>query len=63
MTGKIISVMVEEGDRVEVGQALCILEAMKMENEIMAYKAGTVKELHISVGASVTEGDLLMVIE
>jgi biotin carboxyl carrier protein len=63
MTGKIISVMVEKGDRVEAGQALCILEAMKMENEIMAYRAGTVKELYISVGASVNEGDVLMVIE
>lgn len=63
MTGKIISVMVEEGDRVEADQALCILEAMKMENEIMAYKAGTVKEMHVSVGASVNEGDVLLVIE
>jgi len=63
MTGKIISVMVEKGDLVEAGQALCILEAMKMENEIMAYKAGTVKEMYILVGASVNEGDVLLVIE
>ena len=63
MTGKIISVMVEKGDRVEAGQALCILEAMKMENEIMAHKTGTVKEVYISVGASVNEGDTLLVIK
>lgn len=63
MTGKIISVMVEKGDAVEEGQTLCILEAMKMENTIMAHRAGTVKEMYISVGASVNEGDVLLVFE
>ena len=63
MTGKIISVMVERGDAVEEGQTLCILEAMKMENTITAHRAGTVKEMYISVGASVNEGDVLLVFE
>jgi biotin carboxyl carrier protein len=62
MTGRIVSVKVKKGDTVEVGQVLCIIEAMKMENEITAPKAGTVQEVNVSEGSSVSEGEVLLVI-
>ena len=62
MTGKIISIKVGKGEQVKAGQVLCILEAMKMENEITAPIAGTVREILVSEGASVNEGDPLFVI-
>lgn len=62
MTGKIISVRVKKGDQVKAGQALCIIEAMKMENEITSPKAGAVQEVNVSKGSSVSEGDVLFII-
>ena len=62
MMGKIISVMVKKGDHVKAGQIVCILEAMKMENEITTPKAGTVQEAYIFEGSSVSEGETLFVI-
>ncbi|MEM3616842.1 MAG: biotin/lipoyl-containing protein [Candidatus Bathyarchaeia archaeon] len=62
MTGKIISIKVGKGEQVKAGQVLCILEAMKMENEITAPVAGTVREILVSEGVSVSEGDPLFVI-
>lgn len=62
MTGKILSVMVKKGDQVKAGQILCVLEAMKMENEITAPKAGTVREVYASEGSSVSEGEPLLVV-
>lgn len=62
MTGKIVSIKVGKGEQVKAGQVLCILEAMKMENEITAPVAGTVREILVSEGASVSEGDPLFVI-
>jgi biotin carboxyl carrier protein len=62
MTGKIISIKVRKGDQVKVGQALCTIEAMKMENEIIAVKSGTVKEVYVSEGASVAEGEVILTI-
>jgi biotin carboxyl carrier protein len=59
MTGKIVSVKVKKGDQVKAGQVLCVVEAMKMENEITSSKAGAVKEVYISEGASVSEGEPL----
>jgi len=63
MTGKILSVMVKKGDEVKARQILCILEAMKMENEITTPKAGTVKDLLVSEGSSVSEGEILFVVD
>ena len=63
MTGVILSVRVEEGERVEAGQVLCVLEAMKMENEITAPVEGTVRGVLVSDGSSVNEGDPLFMIE
>ena len=62
MMGKIISVMVKKGDHVKAGQIICILEAMKMENEITTPKAGTVQEVCVFEGSSVSEGETLFVV-
>ena len=50
MPGIVVSLKVKVGDSVSLGQSLCILEAMKMENEITASKAGVVKEIRVSEG-------------
>ena len=63
MQGTIVKILVEPGATVEVGQALLVLEAMKMENHINAETAGKVKEIRVSAGDSVGTGDVLVVIE
>ncbi len=62
LQGTVLKVAVKAGASVEEGALVCVIEAMKMENEITAHKAGTVKELPIAVGASVANGDTLAVI-
>jgi acetyl-CoA/propionyl-CoA carboxylase biotin carboxyl carrier protein len=62
MQGTIVKVLVAVGDTVEAGQAVVVLEAMKMENQITADKAGTVKEVKVSAGATVGAGDVVVVI-
>lgn len=62
MPGTILDIKVNAGDAVVRGQALMVLEAMKMENEIMAPCDGVVEEIHTTKGASVNSGDLLMVL-
>ena len=57
LQGNMWRVKVRQGDAVEEGQLLCIIEAMKMENEITAHKAGIVAELPISEGAAIAAGD------
>ncbi|MFM9085868.1 MAG: acetyl/propionyl/methylcrotonyl-CoA carboxylase subunit alpha [Acidimicrobiia bacterium] len=63
MQGTIVKVLVEVGQSVEAGQAVVVLEAMKMENQITADKAGTVKEIKVSAGSTVGAGDVVVVIE
>ncbi|MCR4711892.1 MAG: biotin/lipoyl-binding protein [Clostridia bacterium] len=63
MQGTILSVNVKPGDRVKAGQVLMILEAMKMENEIMAPVAGLVTSVEAAAGAAVEAGKLLCIIE
>jgi acetyl-CoA/propionyl-CoA carboxylase biotin carboxyl carrier protein len=63
MQGTIVKVLVAVGDVVEVGQSVCILEAMKMENAVAAEKEGVVKEVRASAGDSVGAGDIVAVIE
>jgi len=60
MAGKIVSVKVKKGDQVKLGDVLCTLEAMKMENEITATKSGVIEEINISEGVAVNEGEVLM---
>ena len=60
MPGRIIRLDVEEGQAVEEGDILLVLEAMKMENEIRAPKSGTVKNLAVSKGSSVSAGDVML---
>jgi acetyl-CoA/propionyl-CoA carboxylase biotin carboxyl carrier protein len=63
MQGTIVRVMVAVGDTVEVGQTVCVLEAMKMENNVNAEKAGTVKEVRVTAVESVGPGEVIAVIE
>ncbi len=63
MQGTILDVMVSEGDTVTAGQAVLVLEAMKMENHINAESDGTVKEVKVSAGDTVGGGDVLVVLE
>jgi biotin carboxyl carrier protein len=63
MPGKIIRVLVAEGDQVAEGDVVCILEAMKMENELKTPKAGTVKALYVGPGQDVEMGAVLAEIE
>ena len=63
MPGKVIAVLVAEGDQVEKGQGLVIVEAMKMENEVRAAVAGKVKEIRVAPGQAVESGELLVELE
>ena len=62
LPGTILDVFVNVGDAVKAGQTVVLLEAMKMENNIEADTAGTVKEVKVRKGDSVLEGDVLVVI-
>lgn len=62
MPGTICDIKVKVGDHVKKGQVLLILEAMKMENEILADSDGTITSINISKGASVSVGDMLLTI-
>jgi acetyl-CoA/propionyl-CoA carboxylase biotin carboxyl carrier protein len=59
MQGTIVKVAVSDGDTVEAGQLVVVLEAMKMEQPLNAHKAGTVSKLAAEVGASVTSGAVI----
>jgi acetyl-CoA/propionyl-CoA carboxylase biotin carboxyl carrier protein len=63
MQGTIVKVLVSEGDTVEAGQAVLVLEAMKMENTINAETEGSVREVRVTEGDTVGTGDVLIVIE
>jgi len=63
MPGKVVRVLVSQGDAVEAGQGIIVVEAMKMENEITASKDGTVAALNVQPGQSVEGGAVLAVIE
>ena len=63
MPGRVVLLKVKSGDSVEVGDTLCVLESMKMENEITAPKAGVVQEVKVSEGLMVNKGETLMIIQ
>jgi biotin carboxyl carrier protein len=60
MPGTIVSIAIQPGDQVEVGQDLCILDAMKMNNRVRAPEGGTIAQVHVSAGQQVQHGDLLV---
>jgi glutaconyl-CoA decarboxylase len=62
MPGKVLDVKVAVGASVKSGDLVLLLEAMKMENEIFAASAGTVKEIRVKSGDSVNTGDVLVVL-
>ncbi len=62
MQGTVLKVLVEDGSVVEQGALVAIVEAMKMETEVLAHKAGRIAELRVAVGAAVAQGDTLAVI-
>ena len=63
MPGKIVTISVAEGQEVHAGQVLLILEAMKMQNEITAPSAGTIKRIHVKPGQNVEGKDVIVEIE
>ncbi len=63
MAGKVIAVLVNEGDHIEKGQGLVIVEAMKMENEVRSPIQAEVKEVKVKAGQAVESGELLLVVE
>jgi biotin carboxyl carrier protein len=62
MPGKIVKVLVGPGDTVEAGRGVLVMEAMKMENELKAARAGTIQEIRVKEGQAVEMGALLLVI-
>jgi propionyl-CoA carboxylase alpha chain len=63
MPGIVVRILVEAGQRVDVGQELLVVEAMKMEHRILAPRAGTVTEITVSQGDTIAAGTLLAVVE
>ena len=61
MPGKVLEVKVKAGDAVKAGDVLMILEAMKMQNEIMAPADGTISDVRVSAGQTVGTGDVMIV--
>jgi acetyl-CoA/propionyl-CoA carboxylase biotin carboxyl carrier protein len=62
MQGTVLAVEVADGDEVEAGQVICVVEAMKMENEITTHRAGVVAELAVEPGQAVTTGQTICVV-
>ncbi|MDQ3086371.1 MAG: hypothetical protein M3Q67_06185, partial [Actinomycetota bacterium] len=63
MQGTVLEVAVADGDEVDAGALICVVEAMKMENEIVAHRGGLVVGLRVSSGEQVAHGDLICLIE
>jgi biotin carboxyl carrier protein len=63
MAGKVVAVLKQQGDSVQAGEGLLIIEAMKMQNELTASRSGTVSICQAREGLVVNAGDLLMEIE
>jgi len=63
MPGKVVRLLVREGDEVEPGRGVAVVEAMKMQNEIKSPKKGTVQKILVREGAAVNAGDVLAIVE
>jgi biotin carboxyl carrier protein len=62
MPGKVVRVLVQAGDKVEAGQGLLVVEAMKMQNEIRSPKGGVIERLHVKEGQPVNAGEVLCIV-
>ena len=63
MQGTVLKVLVSVGQQIEAGAVVCVVEAMKMENEVAAHRAGTVRELRVAEGQGVVVGEVLAVVD
>jgi acetyl-CoA/propionyl-CoA carboxylase biotin carboxyl carrier protein len=63
MQGTVVKILKANGDRVQPGDLIVVLEAMKMEQPLIAHKAGTITKLNVGVGQTVASGALLCTIE
>ncbi len=63
MPGKVVRLLVREGDEVETGAGVVVVEAMKMQNEIKSPKKGTIQKILAGEGAAVSAGDVLLIVE
>ncbi|MGB0012261.1 MAG: biotin/lipoyl-containing protein, partial [Candidatus Sulfotelmatobacter sp.] len=63
MPGKVVRLLVREGDEVEMGASVAVVEAMKMQNEIKSPKKGAVQKILVTEGAAVNAGDVLAIVE
>lgn len=63
MPGKVVKVLVAEGEGIETGKGVLVVEAMKMQNEVKSPKAGTVQAIRVSAGDSVAAGQVLVIVE
>jgi biotin carboxyl carrier protein len=63
MPGKVVRLLAREGDEVEAGAGVAVVEAMKMQNEIKSPKKGTIQKILVSEGAAVNAGDVLLIVE
>jgi pyruvate carboxylase subunit B len=63
MQGMVLKIKVEVGERVEKGDVVAVLEAMKMENNLHAHKSGVVREIYVKEGSTVSNGEAIMLIE
>ena len=63
MPGKVVRIIVPAGSEVEAGQGVLVVEAMKMQNELKSSKKGTVKQMMVAEGASVSAGEVLAIVE
>jgi biotin carboxyl carrier protein len=63
MPGKVVRILAAEGEAVQAGQGVVVIEAMKMQNELKAPKSGTVKKIMATEGMAVIAGDTLAIVE
>jgi acetyl-CoA/propionyl-CoA carboxylase biotin carboxyl carrier protein len=62
MQGTVLDVKVADGDEIEAGAVICIVEAMKMENEVTAHRSGVVSDLAVAAGEPISIGQVICVI-